>query len=120
MSSIVGATAAAGVGLLQYKRGTAPWGEKGVLVRAIVEACEDAGLDPADVDGFVSYGDDANQPDRLMKDLGTRELRLSTAIWGGGGGGMLGALEVAAMAIAKIGRAVQQECRDRSRMPSSA
>ena len=100
MSSIVGATAAAGVGLLQYKRGTAPYGEKGVLVRAIVEACEDAGFDPADVDGFVSYGDDANQPDRLMQDLGTRELRLSTAIWGGGGGGMLGAFEVAAMAIA--------------------
>jgi acetyl-CoA acetyltransferase len=88
------------VGVLQYKRGAAPYHEQGVLVRAIVQACEDAGLDPADVDGFVSYGDDHNEPVRLMPDLGTRELRLSTAIWGGGGGGLLGAFEIAAMAIA--------------------
>jgi acetyl-CoA acetyltransferase len=95
-----GAAAAVGVGVLQYKRGAAPYHEQGVLVRAIVQACEDAGLDPADVDGFVSYGDDHNEPVRLMPDLGTRELRLSTAIWGGGGGGLLGAFEIAAMAIA--------------------
>lgn len=98
--SMVGAAAAAGVGVLQFKRGQSPWGEGGVLIRAIVQACEDAGIDPADVDGFVSYGDDKNQPDRLMPDLGTKELRLATAVWGGGGGGLLAAFEVASMAIA--------------------
>lgn len=81
-----------------------PWGQSGVLVRAIVQACEDAGIDPLDVDGFVSYGDDKNQPDRLMPDLGTKELRLATAVWSGGGGGLLAAFEIAAMAIA-TGRA---------------
>ena len=95
-----GATAAAGIGLLQYKRGRSPYNEREVLIRAIVAACEDAGLDPADVDGFVSYGDDHNQPDRLMPDLGTKELRLCTTVWGGGGGGMLGAFDIAAMSLA--------------------
>src|SRR3546814_9057227 len=64
----------AGVGLRQYRRAKAPWPERGVLVRAIVDACEDAGFDPADVDGFVAYGDDKNEPVRLMSDLGTKEL----------------------------------------------
>lgn len=97
---LVGKVAAAGVGVLQYKRAGAPYGERGVLTRAIVAACEDAGVDPADVDGFVSYGDDNNQPDRLMPELGTKEIRMSTSVWGGGGGGLLGAFELGAMAIA--------------------
>src|SRR3546814_3769444 len=64
----------AGVGLRQYRRAKAPWLERGVLVRAIVDACEDAGFDPADVDCFVAYGDDKNEPVRLMSELGTKEL----------------------------------------------
>ena len=94
-----GATAIAGVGYRQYKRGTAPAPERGVLVRAIVDACEDAGFDPADVDGFVSYGDDRNEPVRLMPDLGTHELTWSSSVWGGGGGGIAGAFGIAAAAI---------------------
>ncbi|MFV0644297.1 MAG: thiolase C-terminal domain-containing protein [Sphingomonadaceae bacterium] len=73
--------------------------ERGVLVRAIVDACEDAGLDPADVDGFVSYGDDKNEPVRLMPDLGTKELNWSAQVWGGGGGGIAGTFGLAAAAI---------------------
>src|SRR3546814_14875548 len=65
----------------------------------MVDACEDAGFDPADVDGFVAYGDDKNEPVRLMSDLGTKELCWSTQIWGGGGGGIAGAFGVAAAAI---------------------
>ena len=61
-----GKTAIAGVGLRQHKRGTAPLPERGLLVQAIIDACTDAGLDPADVDGFASYGDDNNEPVRLM------------------------------------------------------
>ena len=100
-STILGAAAAAGVGMLQYKRGAAPYAERGVLVRAIIAACEDAGFDPADVDGFVSYGgDEVNEPVRFMPDLGTKELRFSPNVWGGGGGGLLAAVELAAMAIA--------------------
>lgn len=98
--SLRGATAAAGVGLIQYKRGASPHGERGLLIRAMIQACDDAGLAPSDIDGFVSYGFDNNQPDRLMSDLGTKELHLSAMMWGAGGGGLLGAFEIAAMAIA--------------------
>lgn len=94
-------TAVAGIGLRQYKRGKAPMPERGVLVRAIVDACEDAGFDPADIDGFVSYGDDrSNEPVRLMPDLGIKELAWSSMIWGGGGGGIAAAFGSAAAAIA--------------------
>lgn len=97
--SLFGSTAIAGIGLRQYKRGQSPYPERGALVRAIVDACEDAGFDPAEVDGFVSYGDDRNEPVRLMPDLGTRELRWSSQVWGGGGGGIAAAFGVAASAI---------------------
>ena len=93
-----GRTAVVGVGVRQYKRGAAPMPEQGVLTRAIVDACEDAGLDPGEIDGFVSYGDDKNEPVRLMPDLGTRELTWSAQVLGGGGGGVAGAFGLAAAA----------------------
>ena len=99
MNPLYGTTAIAGVGLRQYKRGAAPLPERSVLVEAILAACDDGGLDPAAVDGFVSYGDDHNEPVRLMPELGTKELRWSAAVWGGGGGGIAGAFGVAASAI---------------------
>lgn len=92
--------AVAGIGLRQYKRSGAPTTEQGVLVRTIVDACEDAGFDPADIDGFVSYGDDKNEPVRLMSDLGTKRLRWNSQVWGGGGGGIAATFGQAAAAIA--------------------
>jgi len=94
-----GKVAVAGVGYRQYKRGTAPLPERGVLVQTIVDACEDAGFDPALIDGFVSYGDDKNEPVRLMPDLGTKQLNWSAQVWGGGGGGIAGAFGLASAAI---------------------
>ena len=96
---LYGTTAIAGVGLRQYRRGGSPLPERSVLVEAIVAACDDAGFAAAEIDGFVSYGDDHNEPVRLMSDLGTRELRWSAAVWGGGGGGIAGAFGVAAGAL---------------------
>lgn len=92
-------TAVVGIGLRQFKRGTAPMVEQGELVAAIVEAAEDAGIAPADIDGFVTYGDDKNEPVRLANDLGTRELNWSSQVFGGGGGGIAGAFGLAAAAI---------------------
>lgn len=99
MHPLYGTTAVAGIGLRQYRRGASPLPEQGVLVEAILAACADACFDPAEVDGFVSYGDDKNEPVRLMSALGTRELRWSSTIWGGGGGGIAGAFGLAAAAI---------------------
>ena len=93
-------SAVVGIGVRQYRRGSAPIPEQGVLIGAIVDACDDAGIDPADIDGFVSYGDDTNAPTRLMNDLGTRDLSWSAMVWGGGGGGLAGTFGQAAAAIA--------------------
>lgn len=100
MKRIAGIAAIAGVGIRQYRRGQSPLPERGVLVRAIIDACEDAGFDPASIDGFASYGDDANEPVRLMSDLGIRELTWSSQVFGGGGGGIAGAFGQAVGAIA--------------------
>lgn len=99
MTPLYGSTAIAGIGLRQYRRGSSPAPERSVLAEAIIAACEDAGFDPAEVDGFVSYGDDKNEPVRLMPELGTRELKWSSTVWGGGGGGVAGAFGLAAAAI---------------------
>lgn len=97
---LYGKVAVVGVGETPYyKRGTAPCDETGLTLRAIVAACEDAGIDPRDVDGFASYADDANAGHTLVRALGTREMRWSSMAWGGGGGGTLAAVAMAASAI---------------------
>lgn len=97
--ALFGKTAVAGIGTRQFKRGTAPFSERTALVHAIVDACNDAGIDPSDIDGFVTYGDDKNEPVRLMPELGTKELNWSMAVFGGGGGGIAAAFGDAAAAI---------------------
>lgn len=63
-----GIASIAGVGLVQHRRGEAPLPEPGLLVQAIIQACDEAGFDPALIDGFATYGDDKNEPVRLMSD----------------------------------------------------
>lgn len=82
-----------------YKRATAPQGAMGLAIRAVLAACADAGLDPAEVDGFASYGDDHNEGPDIATAIGARECRWSSVVWGGGGGGVAGALGQAAAAI---------------------
>ena len=53
---------------------------------------EDAGIDPRDVDGFASYGNDRSDAPRLAAALGMKELRFSNMHWGGGGGGVAAAV----------------------------
>ncbi|MBQ0794892.1 hypothetical protein [Zhongshania sp.] len=99
-ATLKGLVSVAGIGLRQYKRGGSPEPEQGVLLRAIIDACDDAGFNPADIDGFVSYGDDKNEPVRLMTDLGMKNLHLNSQVFGGGGGGIAAAFGHAASAIA--------------------
>jgi len=82
-----------------YKRGTSPHAERKLLLMAIDEAARMAGIDAADIDGFVSYGADQQDGPRLTGPLGTKELRWSSLVWGGGGGGSAGAIAHAQAAI---------------------
>jgi acetyl-CoA acetyltransferase len=93
--------AIAGIGeTTYYKHGQAPESEVALALRAILAACEDAGLDPRAIDGFASYSNDRNEPSRLAAALGLPELRFSNMQWGGGGGGGSAAVGNAAAAIA--------------------
>jgi acetyl-CoA acetyltransferase len=99
MSKLRGATAIVGIGQTpHYKRGTSPDPELKLCLRAIVSACEDAGIDPKGVDGFVSYGSERSDAQKLMPALGTREVRFAALTWIHGGA-IPGALSVAASAI---------------------
>src|SRR5437773_8386140 len=99
--SIRGRVAIVGVGeTAYYKHGRAPESEFALALRAILSACEDAGIDPRQVDGFASYSNDRNDPSRLAAALGLPELRFSNMQWGGGGGGGSAAIGNAAAAVA--------------------
>lgn len=96
-----GKVAIVGVGETPYyKRGRSPDPEFKLALRAILAACEDAGLSPRDIDGFSSYANDRNDPLRLATALGLPRLRASLMQWGGGGGGCCAAVANAAAAIA--------------------
>jgi acetyl-CoA acetyltransferase len=93
--------AIAGIGETPYYRhGQAPEAETALALRAVLRACEDAGIEPRAVDGFASYSNDRNDPSRLAAALGLAELRFSNMQWGGGGGGGSAAVGNAAAAIA--------------------
>ena len=95
-----GQVAVIGVGETEYyKRGQAPDAEFKLALNAILKACEDAGIDPKQVDGFASYSNDRSDPSRLAAALGCDELRFSNMQWGGGGGGGSAAVSNAAAAI---------------------
>jgi acetyl-CoA acetyltransferase len=95
-----GRVAVVGIGETDYYRhGASPDPEFKLALKAILAACNDAGLDPRDIDGFSSYSDDRSEASRLAAALGTRRLRTATMQWGGGGGGCCAAV---ANAVASI------------------
>ena len=96
-----GTVAIAGIGeTTYYRHGKSPDSEFKLALQAIVRACEDAGISPHDVDGFASYGGDRSDGPRLAAALGVKALRFSNMFWGGGGGGVCGAVGNAGAAVA--------------------
>ena len=96
-----GKTAIAGIGeTTYYKHGQSPHSEFKLCLEAVVNACADAGISPHEVDGFASYGDDRSDAGHLAAALGIKELKFSNMFWGGGGGGVCGAIGNAAAAVA--------------------
>jgi acetyl-CoA acetyltransferase len=99
--SLKGRVAVVGIGETEYYRhGQSPDAEFKLTLKAILAACQDAGLDPRDIDGFASYSDDRSDPSRVAAALGIRKLRATTMQWGGGGGGCCAAVANGAASIA--------------------
>jgi acetyl-CoA acetyltransferase len=98
--SLRGRVAIVGIGETDYYRhGASPDPEFKLALKAILAACDDAGLDPREIDGFASYSDDRSDASRLAAALGTQRLRAATMQWGGGGGGCCAAVANAAASI---------------------
>ncbi|MDQ2736255.1 MAG: acetyl-CoA acetyltransferase [Pseudomonadota bacterium] len=95
-----GRVAVVGIGETQYYRhGQSPDAEFKLALKAILNACADAGVDPRKIDGFASFSDDRSEASRLAAALGTRRLRAATMQWGGGGGGCCAAVANGAASI---------------------
>lgn len=95
-----GAAAIAGIGeSTYYERGGSPHSEFQLACIAIQRAVEDAGLELADIDGFVSYMDSRNDPIRLARALGIRNLRWTGSPWSGGGNNSCASIQAADAAV---------------------
>lgn len=100
-ATLRGRTAVVGIGETDYyKHGRSPDAEFKLALRAILNACTDAGIDPRRIDGISSYGNDRSDPSRLAAALGIDELKFACMQWGGGGGGVSAAVGNAAAALA--------------------
>ncbi len=71
-----------------------------LVVEAVIKAAEDAGISPADIDGYCSYSGDSVEAGILASTFGAPQLRFTGMGWGGGGGAMAGTFLYAAMAVA--------------------
>ncbi|MDN5913578.1 MAG: transporter [Pseudonocardia sp.] len=96
-----GKVAVAGIGASDYfKHGGSQETEFAMVLRAVLAAAADAGVEVDDIDGFVAYSNDGNAPLRLATALGIRVLGVGAVQYGGGGGGAAGHVAIAGGAIA--------------------
>ena len=86
-------TCIVGIGQSEFTRwgGIADSSQFQITAEAILAALDDAGLTTADVDGFASFSNDTNDAPLMQVALGVPELRWSSMVWGGGGGGSVAA-----------------------------
>jgi acetyl-CoA acetyltransferase len=90
-----------GIGETEYaRRGGIDKSELALCLQAIRAAAEDAGIAPAEIDGYASFGFERHEPAIVQTALAAPLLRYSSLVWGGGGGGCSGAVMLAAMAVA--------------------
>jgi acetyl-CoA acetyltransferase len=82
-----------------WKHGGADESAFRLVCRAILAACEDAGLDPQEIDGLVGYMREKTIIEKLASGFGIKNLRFANT-WSGGGGGVAAVAMNAAMAVA--------------------
>ena len=99
MESISDRACIVGIGHTEYSRDSGR-SELKLACEAIGAAIEDAGLTPADIDGITKYTMDNNDPIDIARSLGMPELRFFAEVAYGGGGGPVGTVMLAAMAVA--------------------
>lgn len=90
--------AIAGIGLTEFSKKSGV-SELSLAAQATLAACEDAGLPPSAIDGFVSYTLDSTDEIELARTVGANDLKLFTKV-NYGGGAAVGTILHAVMAVA--------------------
>lgn len=88
-----------GVGETEYSKDSGR-SEMSLAVECIHKAITDAGLTPREIDGIAKFGLDNNDIVAIASNLGIPELRFFAETPYGGGGGPVGTVLLAAMAVA--------------------
>ena len=90
--------AVAGIGLTEFSKDSGV-SELNLAAQCVTAACADAGLDPSEIDGFVSYTLDDNDEIEVARAVGAADLTFFSKI-NYGGGAAVGTIAQAAMAVA--------------------
>jgi acetyl-CoA acetyltransferase len=96
--TLAGRAAIAGIGATEFSKDSGR-SELRLACEAVLAAVEDAGLEPSDVDGMVTYTQDTNPEIEIARSLGIGELTFFSRIHHGGGAAC-GTVQQAAMAVA--------------------
>jgi acetyl-CoA acetyltransferase len=96
--TLSGRAAIAGIGATEFSKESGR-SELQLAAEACLGAIKDAGLGPADVDGLVTFTQDANSEIAVARELGIPELRFFSRV-DYGGGAACGTVAHAAMAVA--------------------
>ncbi|RAY13474.1 lipid-transfer protein [Actinomadura craniellae] len=96
--TLSGRTAIAGIGATEFSKDSGR-SELRLAAEACLAAIRDAGLAPADVDGLVTFTQDANAEIAVQRELGIPALRFFSRV-DYGGGAACGTVAHAAMAVA--------------------
>ena len=95
--AFVGTTAIAGIGATEFSKESGR-SELRLAVESVDLALRDAGIEPSEVDGLVTFSSDTNPEIDIARSLGMGELSFFSRIHYGGGAGC-GTIQQAAMAI---------------------
>ncbi|HTR70664.1 MAG TPA: lipid-transfer protein [Mycobacteriales bacterium] len=93
-----GKTAVVGIGATEFSKASGR-SELQLALEACVAACEDAGVDPSQVDGLSTFTMETNPENEIMRGLGIDELTHFSRIHFGGGA-PCATVQYAAMAVA--------------------
>ncbi len=96
--SLKNEAAIAGIGVTEFTKNSGV-SELSLAAQCVVAACDDAGVDPGDIDGLVSFTLDSTDEIELARAVGAGDLTFYSKI-NYGGGAAVGTIAQAAMAVA--------------------
>ncbi|OBG86487.1 lipid-transfer protein [Mycobacterium sp. NS-7484] len=98
MSGLSGKAAIAGIGATDFSKNSGR-SELRLAAEAVLDALDDAGLAPSDVDGLVTFTMDSNLETAVARSTGIGDLKFFSQI-GYGGGAAAATVQQAALAVA--------------------